>query len=84
MNIFEDAPDHLATGGESLREFAHNAGADNPDRAWLLDTRDVWVQNPCYSGPPVPHPEDDRPDFFATFPPAPAEASAAIDDDLPF
>lgn len=51
--------EHPATGGESLAEFARNAGMDNPDRAWLLDPRDVWVANPCYSGPPVPHPEDD-------------------------
>jgi len=51
--------DHIATGSESLREFAHNAGMDNPDRAWLLDSRDVWVANPFYSGPAVPHPEDD-------------------------
>lgn len=52
--------DHIATGGESLREFAENAGGDNPDRAWLLDPRDVWVRNPFYHGPSVPHPEDDH------------------------
>jgi hypothetical protein len=32
---------------------------DNLDRPWLLDDRDVWVANPFYSGPPVPHPEDE-------------------------
>jgi hypothetical protein len=57
--MFEDAPDHTATGSESLLEFAHNAGSDHSDRAWLLDPRDVWVANPFYQGPPVPHPEDD-------------------------
>jgi hypothetical protein len=57
--MFEDTEDHLATGSESLREFAENAGMDNPDQCWLLDTRDVWVKNPYYHGPPVPHPEDD-------------------------
>ncbi len=25
---------------------------------WLLHDRDIWVQNPAYRGPPVPHPED--------------------------
>lgn len=60
MNMFEDAEDHTATGSESLAEFAHNAGMDNSNRAWLLDNRDVWVRNPFYSGPTVSHPEDDN------------------------
>jgi hypothetical protein len=47
----------LATGSESLREFAFNAGMDNPEQCWLLDSRDVWVRNPHYSGPDEPHPE---------------------------
>jgi len=55
--------DHIATGSESLAEFAFNAGMDRPDRCWLLDTRDVWVRNPHYVGPDVPHPEDDTPDL---------------------
>ena len=49
-----------ASGSESLAEFARNAGMDNPERAWLLDPRDVWVRNPFYNGPSVPHPEDDE------------------------
>lgn len=61
--MFEDAEDHIATGSESLAEFAHNAGMDNPDRCWLLDSRDVWVRNPFYTGPEEPHPEDDRDDI---------------------
>jgi hypothetical protein len=60
-NIFEGYGDfeetRNATGAESLREFAHNAGMDNPDKAWLLDGRDVWMKNPFYRGPEVPHPE---------------------------
>lgn len=51
--------DHIATGSESLREFAFNAGMDHPERCWLLDSRDVWVRNPFYSGPEEPHPEDE-------------------------
>ena len=57
--MFEDSEDHVATGAESLAEFARNAGQDNQDIPWLLDSRDVWVKNPFYSGPPAPHPEDD-------------------------
>jgi hypothetical protein len=57
--MFEDAPDHIATGAESLREYAFNAGMDNPDCQWLLDSRDVWVKNPFYHGPDQGHPEDD-------------------------
>lgn len=56
--------DHIATGSESLREFAFNAGMDNPDQCWLLDPRDAWVRNPFYRGPDVRHPEDE-PDTFA-------------------
>ena len=63
--MFEDAPDHIATGSESLAEFARNAGADNPQQCWLLDDRDVWVRNPHYTGPEEPHPEDDR-DYYPT------------------
>lgn len=48
-----------ATPSEAVAEFGRNAGMDNPDRAWLLHDWDVWVRNPFYSGPPVPHPEDD-------------------------
>jgi len=55
----QDEVSHIATGSESLAEFANNAGMDNPDKAWLLDSRDVWVKNPYYSGPPIPHPEMD-------------------------
>mgnify|MGYP003387726444 CR=1 FL=1 len=44
---------------ESDREFARNAGMDDPDRAWILAPSDAWYPNPFYSGPPVNHPEDD-------------------------
>jgi hypothetical protein len=56
----EDEIGHVATGSESLAEFARNAGMDNPDREWLLDPRDVWVKNPFFSGPAGPHPEDEH------------------------
>ena len=61
--MFEDVPDHIATGTESLAEFAHNVGMDNPDQCWLLDSRDIWVRNPFYNGPDQPHPENDCSDF---------------------
>lgn len=86
--MFEDAPDHIATGAESLAEFARNAGMDNPDQCWLLDSRDVWVRNPFYNGPPVPHPEDDRQEETVTHyqPPAPCFISDHFGafDDVPF
>ncbi len=44
---------------ESDREYAINAGQDNPDRAWILCPSDSWQPNPFYNGPPVPHPEED-------------------------
>ena len=41
------------------QEYAHNAGMDHPERAWILSNRDVWYRNPFYRGPAVPHPDDD-------------------------
>src|SRR4051812_7124568 len=61
-NEMYDDEDHfrpLATPAEAVAEFACNAGGEYPDRAWLLHDFDVWVKNPFYVGPPVPHPESD-------------------------
>ena len=49
----------VATNEEAMMEMAHTIGSLHPDRAWLLDDRDVWVANPFYSGPPTRHPEED-------------------------
>jgi hypothetical protein len=59
----DDVPDQLATPDDAMREYAQNAGMDHPERAWILTPFDVWKPNPFYSGPPVPHPEDE--DFYA-------------------
>lgn len=48
----------VATYSDACREYACNAGADNPDSAWILTPWDSWEKNPCYSGPPCRHPED--------------------------
>ena len=44
---------------ESLSEWAGMVGADYRSRAWLLHPGDVWVKNPFYHGPAVPHPENE-------------------------
>jgi hypothetical protein len=49
----------VATPADACREYAYNWGMDNPDRAWVLTDYDVWMPNPHYQGPPVPHPEMD-------------------------
>lgn len=51
-----------ATPSEARAEYAHNAGMDDPGRAWILTPWDTWEANPCYQGPPVRHPEDDPED----------------------
>lgn len=48
----------FASHDDAMREFAFNAGEERPEAAWLLTSYDVWVRNPHYKGPPVPHPED--------------------------
>ena len=53
----------MATGSESLAEFARNEGIMRPDRCWLLDSRDVWVRNPYFVGKETPHPEYDIDDI---------------------
>lgn len=55
-----EQPDRPATVNEAIDEYARNAGAMFPDRAWLSTSWDTWVQNPHYSGPPVPHPEEEH------------------------
>lgn len=48
----------LATHTDAMREFARNVGREYPHVCWLLTDYDVWVRNPFYQGPEVPHPED--------------------------
>lgn len=81
----------LASPAEAVAEFGRNAGMDNPDRAWLLHDWDVWVRNPFYVGPPVPHPESDdwREEDGAALnqreaPPGPRVIANPGDDDIPF
>ena len=81
---YYDAIDRAATNSEAVAEYARNAGADHPDRAWLLHDWDVWVSNPHYRGPPVPHPESDDEEE----PPPPTERpvnfQVELDDYIPF
>lgn len=56
---------------EADREYAFNAGMDNPDRAWILSDRDVWYPNPFYRGPAVPHPELEDYESESSLPPTP-------------
>jgi hypothetical protein len=49
----------LATDSDAMYEYARNVGRENPDRAWILDPRDVWIKNPFYNGPSTRHPEDE-------------------------
>lgn len=41
------------------RDWAHEAGAECPESAWLLTPWDAWMRNPYYTGPPIQHPEDE-------------------------
>jgi hypothetical protein len=59
FGYYEESYDRPATEAEADREYAHWAGEANHDRPWILSDRDVWYANPFYTGPAVPHPEDD-------------------------
>jgi hypothetical protein len=62
----EEQQDRMATPAEADREWVVNVGRDRPDQAWILSDRDVWHRNPAYSGPPVPHPEEDPDPLFSS------------------
>jgi hypothetical protein len=51
-----------ASYSDACREYAHNAGCDRPESAWILTPWDTWEKNPNYSGPPARHPDDDYED----------------------
>ena len=58
--MFNDYDEYAAPSvNDSLQVFAHTVGEENKDHAWLLHDRDVWIANPHYTGPEVPHPESD-------------------------
>lgn len=84
--------EHMASNGEALNEYAHNAGMDNPDTAWILHDRDIWLKNPYYAGPPQLHPEDDtyggaEEDFQAEqarIATIPCKKELPVDDGIPF
>ena len=91
----EERNSRLATPAEAVAEFAANIGGEYPDRAWLLHDFDVWVRNPYYAGPPVPHPESDEAyDYEGSEAPgfdSPSRAdeyksggASEMDDDIPF
>lgn len=55
--------DEIATPSTARAEYALNAGAMQPDVAWISTPWDTWERNPHYTGPEVRHPEadDDEP-----------------------
>ena len=52
--------EELATPRDAMREFAAAVGGERPDQAWILTDYDVWIENPHYRGPAVPHPESEE------------------------
>lgn len=42
---------------EAHDQYAAVHGEGHEERAWILSPYDVWVANPHYKGPAVPHPE---------------------------
>lgn len=51
--------ERVANPSEARAEYAHNAGAMDTGREWILTPWDTWEHNPCYHGLKGPHPEDD-------------------------
>jgi hypothetical protein len=70
MQAFNQEQEHWDSQPSSAAQwdrFDAELGAFNRNdttRAWILSDRDVWYNNPLYSGPAVPHPEDDYPSDF--------------------
>jgi hypothetical protein len=51
--------ENMMTQSDHDRHEAMVFSEMKPDQAWILTDRDVWHRNPYYTGPAVPHPEDD-------------------------
>lgn len=49
--------DEVQSPLEAMRHTVRIIGEQRPEKAWILTDQDVWLQNPYYKGPPVPHPE---------------------------
>ena len=58
----DDDYGQLATPADAMREYADWVGSENPGRCWILTDYDVWMRNPHYTGPAVPHPEEYDPE----------------------
>jgi len=43
----------------AVLEYAREHGRQDPERAWISTPFDTWERNPAYTGPPVPHPEEE-------------------------
>jgi hypothetical protein len=84
--------DHVATPGEACKEYARNAGYEDPSQEWILTPWDTWEVNPAYTGPRGRHPEDDcydEEEFYGPFLPVnagtwEARRPSADSDDIPF
>lgn len=81
---YDEECSRLATPAEAAREYAHNAGAEERGREWILTPWDSWERNPFYTGPRGRHPEDDYADepgedYAPSWPHGPL-----IDDEIPF
>lgn len=86
--LHHEQDDHPATKSEACREFAHNYGSMHPEKAWVLTDFDTWERNPYYSGPAVPHPEDNDgihgEEYQAPALLTPLPKVETQDEDLPF
>lgn len=62
MNIQQQEHDAFtyATDTDWDNADALQRSHENTGDAWVLTDRDVWHANPFYTGPEVPHPEDDE------------------------
>lgn len=61
--MIDDLRDEKMTQGEyvssAVNQHAAALGFENRKQAWILSPFDTWGKNPYYTGPPVPHPDDD-------------------------
>lgn len=57
----EDLRSEQLSDGEWMAEahdqYARVYGEDREEQAWILSPYGVWMKNPFYKGPAVPHPE---------------------------
>jgi hypothetical protein len=85
FNIYQEIQDGIPSSeAEWNQAEAEEIGCHHQDRPWILTGYDVWMPNPFYKGPAIPHPEEDYPDGDCEEEYTEETVYSSQEDDIPF